>query len=355
MNSTIASFFSRISRRDFIAACTLAAAGVSTAGLPRGAWAAELEKDSVTIAVGGKNLYYYLPMALADWMGFYKEEGVNVKVVDFQGGSKSLQAVIGGSADIVSGAFEHTLMMQTKRQRMTAFVLQDRAPQSVFAMNRATMGGETDPAKLKGRKIGVSAPGSSTHVIANFVMQRAGVRPNEFYVIGVGTGAGAVAAMRSGQVDAFVGLDPVITLLEGEKAITIVTDTRRINESDALYGGSMVGGCLYAPEDFIAKNPETVQRITNALIRSLKVIEKVTPETLMKPVPKAAFMGNPDLYAHCFVNNRPSVSADGRFPAGCVEAAARALSSVNPALEKFAFDASACFTNRFADASPRNA
>ena len=129
MNSTIASFFSRISRRDFIAACTLAAAGVSTAGLPRGAWAAEPEKDSVTIAVGGKNLYYYLPMALADWMGFYKEEGVNVKVVDFQGGSKSLQAVIGGSADIVSGAFEHTLMMQTKRQRMTAFVLQDRAPQ----------------------------------------------------------------------------------------------------------------------------------------------------------------------------------------------------------------------------------
>ena len=71
-------------------------------------------------------------MALADWMGFYKDEGLDVKVVDFQGGSKSLQAVVGGSADVVSGAFEHTLSMQTKRQSMQAFVLQDRAPQCVF-------------------------------------------------------------------------------------------------------------------------------------------------------------------------------------------------------------------------------
>ena len=111
------SFVSSISRRDFIAAATLAAAGISASTFPRGVWAKEPEKKSVTIAVGGKNLYYYLPMALADWMGFYKEEGLDVKVVDFQGGSKSLQAVVGGSADVVSGAFEHTLMMQTKLQR----------------------------------------------------------------------------------------------------------------------------------------------------------------------------------------------------------------------------------------------
>ncbi|WP_295479077.1 ABC transporter substrate-binding protein [Sutterella sp.] len=342
-------FFHAITRRQFLAACTIAAAGVSTA-FPRSVFAAEPEKKSVTIAVGGQYLYYYLPMALAGWMGFYKDEGLDVKVVDFQGGSKSLQAVVGGSADIVSGAFEHTLMMQPKRQRMTAFVLQDRAPQCVFVMNRATMKDEKNPTALKGRRIGVSAPGSSTHVIANFVMGHAGVKPNEFSVIGVGTGAGAIAALRAGQIDALVGLDPVITQLTDEKEITIVTDTRRINESDALYGGPMVGGCLYAPERFVNENPETCQRITNAVVRALKVIEKASPETLMKSVPRAAFLGNPALYAECFANNRPSMSTDGRFPAGCVEAAAHALSSVNPKLADFKFDASACFTNRFTDA-----
>ena len=134
-------------------------------------------------------LYYYLPMALADWMGFYKDEGLDVKVVDFQGGSKSLQAVVGGSADVVSGAFEHTLSMQTKRQSMQAFVLQDRAPQCVFAINRRTMKGVKDPAALKGRRIGVTAPGSHSHVMANFVMARAGVKPNEYSAIGIGSGA----------------------------------------------------------------------------------------------------------------------------------------------------------------------
>ncbi|MDO5531540.1 ABC transporter substrate-binding protein [Sutterella sp.] len=347
-------FFNAITRREFVSLCAAAAAATAV-GMPRGVWAAEPERKAVTIAVGGKNLYYYLPMALADWMGFYKEEGLDVKVVDFQGGSKSLQAVVGGSADVVSGAFEHTLMMQTKRQRMTAFALQDRAPQCVFVMNKATMGNEMDPAKLKGKRIGVSAPGSSTHVIVNFVMQRAGVKPNEFSVIGVGTGAGAVAAIRAGQIDAMVCLDPVITQLTRDNAISIVTDTRVIEESDALYGGPMVGGCLYAPEVFVKENPETCQRLTNALIRSLKMIEKVSPEELMKHVPKAAFLGNPGLYADCFLNNRRSMSTDGRFPQGCVETAAKALASVTPKLAEFQFDAAACFTNKFADASPQNA
>lgn len=94
--------FAFMSRRDFIAAAAMAAAGIVCSS-PRGVFAAEPEKRSVTIAVGGKNLYYYLPMALADWMGFYKDEGLDVKVVDFQGGSKSLQAVVGGSADVVRG------------------------------------------------------------------------------------------------------------------------------------------------------------------------------------------------------------------------------------------------------------
>ena len=143
--------------------------------------------------------------------------------MDFQGGSKSLQAVVGGSADVVSGAFEHTLSMQTKRQSMQAFVLQDRAPQCVFAINRRTMKGVKDPAALKGRRIGVTAPGSHSHVMANFVMARAGVKSNEYSAIGIGSGAGAVAAVRSGQVDAFVGLDPVVTQLEEADAIDIVS------------------------------------------------------------------------------------------------------------------------------------
>ena len=82
-------FSAPFSRRTFCRGAALFAAGMAAPSV----FAAEPEKTEVTIAVGGKNLYYYLPAAIAEWKGFYKEEGLNVKVVDFQGGSKSLQAV----------------------------------------------------------------------------------------------------------------------------------------------------------------------------------------------------------------------------------------------------------------------
>ena len=332
------------SRRDFLRAGALAAGAFAAPGF---AFAAEPEKKSVTIAVGGKNLYYYLPMAFADWNGFFKEEGLDVKVVDFQGGSKSLQAVVGGSADVVSGAFEHTLSMQTKRQAMRAFVLQGSAPQCVFAVNNRTMKDFKSVADLRGKRIGVTAPGSSSHVIANFVFAQAGVNSNEFSVIGIGSGAGAVAAVRAGQVDAFVGLDPVISQLEGDGLIRIVTDTRNVDESNALFGGPMVAGCLYAPQRFLDENPETCRRLARAVVRSLKFIAECSPDDLMKIVPKSAFLGNPELYKTGFIKNRPALSKDGRFPDGCAQISAKALASVNPKLADFPFDYAAAFTNEF--------
>ena len=101
------------------------------------AWlrAQALEKPKVTIAVGGKNLLYYLPLTIAEQRGYFKAEGLDVTIVDFAGGARALQAVVGGSADVVSGAFEHTVNMQAKGQRLRAFVLQGRAPQIVLGVN----------------------------------------------------------------------------------------------------------------------------------------------------------------------------------------------------------------------------
>lgn len=337
----------QISRRRF---CMTAAAAAASAIAPSFACAAE--KTSVTIAVGGKNLYYYLPMAIADWMGFFKDEGLDVKVVDFQGGSRSLQAVIGGSADVVSGAFEHTLSMQTKRQAMRAFVLQDRAPQVVMAVNNRKMKDYKSLADLKGKRIGVTAPGSSSHVIANYVLATAGIKPSEVSVIGIGSGASAIAAVRSGQVDAFVGLDPVITTLEKDNLITIVADTRNVAESDKLFGGPMVAGCLYAPEAFIKNNPVTVQKLVNAVVRADRWLASATPEELVKHVPQQAFLGNREIYIEGFLKNRPAFSTDGRFPEGCARIAAEAVSSIRTDLKGFAFDYEAAYTNAFVDRVP---
>jgi NitT/TauT family transport system substrate-binding protein len=240
--------------------------------LPQWASSQALEKPNVTIAVGGKNLLYYLPLTIAEQLGYFKAEGLDVTIVDFAGGSKALQAVVGGSADVASGAFEHTINMQFKGQFLRAFVLQGATLQIVLGINPKTLPNFKTVADLKGKKIGVSAPGSSTNVMVNFLLAKVGLKPTDVSIIGVGTGtgSGAVAAMRSDQIDAMSNLDPVITLLLRSGDLKIASDTRVMAESEKVFGGPMPAGCLYAPQPFIDKNQATIQALTNAMLRANK-------------------------------------------------------------------------------------
>ncbi len=329
-------------RREILAA---AAAAAATSFAPSVFAAGK----SVKIAVGGKALYYYLPISIAESLGYFKDEGLDVEIIDFQGGSKSLQAVVGGSADVVSGAFEHTLAMQARGQSLQAFVLQGRAPQCVFAVSKKTMPDYKDLKDLKGKKIGVTAPGSSSHAIAIFILSTAGLKPSDVSFIGVGSSSAAVAAMRSGQIDAFVNLDPVIATLEKDDIIRIVEDTRIVEESDKLFGGPMVAGCLYAPTRFIKENPDIVQGLTNAVVRADRWLAKATAEDIVKAVPESYFLGNKEIYLAGFMKNRPALSKDGRIPEGAPEISFKSLQIVNPRLANFKPDFKAVYTNKFVE------
>jgi NitT/TauT family transport system substrate-binding protein len=326
---------------------TLLLAGAAALAAPNFANAQTLEKPKVTIAVGGKNLLYYLPLTIAEALGYFKAEGLDVTIVDFAGGSRALQAVIGGSADVVSGAFEHTLNMQAKGQHLRAFVLQGRAPQIVLGINPKTMPNFKTVADLKGKKIGVSAPGSSTNVMANFVLAKAGLKPGDVSFIGVGTGNGAVAAMRAGQIDAMSNLDPVITLLQRSGDLKIVSDTRVLAESDKVFGGPMPAACLYAPQSFIDKNPATVQALTNAIVRANRWIQAAGPGDIIKAVPESYLLGDRAVYIDAFLAAKGALSPDGMIPEGGAATALRALQSADETLKDVKFDLPAVYTNDF--------
>lgn len=75
---------------------------------------ASLEKQKATIAVGGKASLYYLPLTIAEQLGFFRDEGLQVEILDFAGGAKALQAMMGGGADVVSGGFDHVMVMRAR-------------------------------------------------------------------------------------------------------------------------------------------------------------------------------------------------------------------------------------------------
>ena len=322
-------------------------AGSALLGFPAIVRAQALEKPKIAVAVGGKNLLYYLPLSIAESLGYFKAEGLEVTISDFAGGSRALQAVVGGSADVVSGAFEHTLNMQVKGQRLRAFALQGRAPQIVLGINPKTMPNYKTVAELKGKKIGVTAPGSSTNIVANFVLAKAGIKPNEVSIIGVGAGNGAVAAMRSGQIDAISNLDPVITLLQRSGDLKIVTDTRVVADADKLFGGPMPAGCLYAPETLIQRNPNTIQALTNALVRADRWIQGAGPSDIVKAVPESYLLGDRAVYIDAFLAAKGALSADGMIPEAGAETARRALASIDPEVAAAKLDLNAVYTNEF--------
>jgi NitT/TauT family transport system substrate-binding protein len=320
----------------------------ATVAWPRFSAAQVVEKPKLTLAVGGKNLLYYLPLTIAESLGYFKAEGLDVTIADFAGGSRALQAMIGGSADVVSGAFEHTINMQTKGQRLRAFVLQGRAPQIVLGINPKTMPNFKTVADLKGKKLGVTAPGSSTNVLANFVLAKAGLKPSDVSIVGVGAGSGAAAAMRSGQIDAMSNLDPVITLLVRSGDMKVVSDTRVVAEADKIFGGPMPAGCLYAPQSFVDKNPATVQALANAIVRANKWIQAAGASDIIKAVPETYLLGDRAVYVDAFLAAKGALSADGLFPEAGPDTARRALASIDPEIASAKIDLTAIYTNEFA-------
>ena len=326
---------------------TLLTASAAALALPMAARGQAPEKPKLTIAVGGKNLLYYLPLTIAEGQGYFKQEGLDVTIADFAGGSRALQALVGGSADVVSGAFEHTINMQVKGQRLRAFALQGRAPQIVLGINPKTMPNFKSVADLKGKKLGVTAPGSSTNVLANFVLAKAGLKPGDVSIIGVGTGSGAVAAMRSGQIDAISNLDPVITLLARSGDLKIVSDTRVVAEADRVFGGPMPAACLYTQQTFLDKNPQTAQALANAIVRANKWIQGAGPAEIIKAVPESYLLGDRAVYIDAFLAAKGALSPDGMFPEAGPETARRALASVDAEIANAKIDLAAIYTNDY--------
>jgi NitT/TauT family transport system substrate-binding protein len=328
----------------------LAALAVSTAlGLSsQGALAQAAEKPKLTLGVGGKPLLYYLPLTVAEKKGFFKEQGLEVEINDFGGGAKSLQALVGGSVDVVTGAYEHTIRMQAKGQDIRAVVELGRFPGIVIAVRKDLAGKVKSAADFKGLKIGVTAPGSSTALTAQYAMVKAGLKASDAPIIGVGGGASAVAAMKQGQVDLISHLDPVISKLEADGDVSALIDTRTEAGTKALFGGANPAAVLYLKNDFAEKNPVTTQKLVNAFVKALKWLETAKPEEVADLVPAEYHLGDKPLYLRSVKNSLESYSRTGVSSQEAMKSMYDALKLLDPELANSKVDLGKTFIDSFA-------
>jgi NitT/TauT family transport system substrate-binding protein len=311
---------------------------------------AALAQTKVTLAIGGAACLCYLPTVLAKQLGEFDKAGVSVEMVDFKGGSQALTAVLGGSADVVSGYFDHCVNLAAKNQHMQAFVVYDRYPGLVLVVAPKQTGTIKSVKDLANKRVGVSAPGSSTDHFLKFILRKNGVDPGTVGVIGIGLGATAIAAMEQGSVDAAVMLDPAVTLLQGKnKDLRILTDTRSQKDTIDVFGGEYPGGALYTRADWIAKNPKTAAAMATAIVNTLKWIHSHTPEEIMAKVPEELVGADKALYLAALKNTIPMYSTTGRMDPKGAQAVLAVFSQSSPEVAKANIDLSKTYTNQFVD------
>ncbi|HYH40662.1 MAG TPA: ABC transporter substrate-binding protein [Burkholderiales bacterium] len=311
--------------------------------------AQSLEKKKITLAVGGKSLLYYLPLTIAEQKGYFKAEGLEVEIVDFPGGAKALQAMVGGSADVVSGAYEHTINMHAKGQAIVGIALQGRYNGIVFGVSKAKAAQYKSAQDIKGLKVGVTAPGSSTHMAVQNLAAKAGLKPDDFAAIGVGASAGAVAAMKRGSIDAMSNLDPVITKLETDGDMVVIVDTRTAKGMKDVYGGAYHAGCIYAPADWVRKNPNTAQAVVNAMVRAVVWLSRASVDDVIATVPKEYYGSDLALYRGSLMKNKEGYSPDGRFSMEGAQNVHKVLNQFVPEVQKAKIDLAATFDNSFTE------
>ena len=307
-------------------------------------------QSKVTIAVGGGACLCYLPTVLAKQLGEYDKAGLSVELVDLKGGSDALKAVLGGSADVVSGYFDHCVNLAAKKQELVSFVVYDRYPGEVLVVSPKHTTEISSIKDLAGKKVGVSAPGSSTDFFLKYLLKKNGVDPASVAVIGVGLGGTAVAAMEQGEIDAAVMLDPSVTVLQGGHSdLRIFSDTRTAKDTLDVFGGEYPGGALYSTAAWIAGHDKEVQALTGAILNTLDWIHGHSAEEIMAKMPPNMVGKNTALYLAALKNTIPMYSQTGKMDPKGADAVLAVFSESSPDVAKANIDVTKTYTNTFVD------
>jgi NitT/TauT family transport system substrate-binding protein len=324
---------------------------LATLALQTSAHAQALEKPNITIAIAGTSSQIdYISFNVAQALGYFKDEGLQVDAPELGSGTKALQALIGGSADVDAGSYEHTIQMQAKGQSVKCLALYRQAVGTALGIAKSKADSFKSLKDLKGMTVGVSAPGnSSTYIFLTLVLARAGLQPSDVSVVGVGNGPIAVAAIRSGKIDAISTVDPALTVLTRSDDIKIAFDTRNEEGTKEIYGGKYASGCMMVKGDFAEKYPNTTQALVNATVRALLWIQKASLDQIMALLPSTVTGTDRDMYRAALENSFFTIAPDGLVSQEEVENVLKVVSKADENVAKATIDLSKTYDNSFAE------
>ena len=323
--------------RFFLASLLLVSASV---------WADE----KISIMVGGIEKQIYLPVILAERLGYFKDEGIDVELLTEPSGVNAEDVLLAGAAQGVVGAYDHTIDLQAKGKSVQSVVQFSLAPGEVELVATRLGSQIRTPADFKGRKLGVTGLGSSTSFLTQYLAALYGVKPSEFKLVPVGSGMSFMSAMRQSKIDAGMTTEPTASLLLSGGEARVLVDMRTPETALKALGGLYPFACLYMQTTWINAHRGETQKLANALVRALKYINLHSAAEITAKLPHQYWTDNKALYIQSLANSKSMFTPDGVMPPSGPATVLKVLSVVNRTVRSKNIDLSKTYTTEFVGA-----
>lgn len=247
-----------------------------------------------------------LPILIAIDKGYFKQQNLDVETVPFRGGGVAVQAFVGGSIELASFATDHVLRLNNRGIDARFLIGIDRfiTHTLIVPVGKNYKG----LASLKGKKIGVTAPGSYSDNVLRWSLKEVGLNPDrDVTIVGIGDGNTAKAGLISGQVDAVMASTPDVLDYQVNDhdpgKYEILYDWRTIPHS---------GQAVIGLQRWVDANPEAAKGVARAVLQAEQLIQKDPVE--VRKIIKQQFPDRSDAYVNAYAEIVPRlISQDGRI------------------------------------------
>lgn len=305
-----------------------------------------LAGDKVSIMVGGYEKQIYLPAKLAESLGYFKEQGLEVELLNEPSGVDAEDEMLAGAVQGVVGFYDHCVDLQTKGKFVLSVVQFSQAPGEVEMISNKHPEIKS-MADLRGKSLGVTGLGSSTNFLTQYLMVKAGVPLGEFTSVPVGAGTTFIAAMEQDKIQAGMTTEPTISRLIKSGLAHPLIDMRNVDKTKSALGGTYPAASLYMSAEYVEKNKAIVQKLANAFVKTLKFINTHSAAEITDKMPKDFYVGDKDSYVKALADGKAMFTPDGVMPAGGPETVLAVLSGFSKNVKGKKVDLSKTFTTEF--------
>jgi NitT/TauT family transport system substrate-binding protein len=322
-----------------VAVLTLATAGTTKAS------------DRITLVIPDVEQIIYLPAKLAEQLGYFKEQGLDVEFLSAPAGVQAEDALLSGAVQGAVGFYDHTIDLQARGSFAESVVQFGQVPGLVELVAAKAADKIKSPADWKGKTLGVTGLGSSTIFLTAFLAARSGLQTGDFTVLPVGTGNTFIAAMQQGRIDAGMTAEPTASrhLRAGDAKILI--DLRTVDQTKKVLGGLYPASCVYMKMSWVESHPQVVQKLVNAFVKALHYVKIHSAQDIADNLPAEYIAGDKAMYVKALAGVKSMFTPDGRMPASGPTTVLSVLSTINKRMKGGNIDLSRTYTSVFVTAA----